>query len=224
MRTVGQAYNYLAPPSNSLNSLNSLKLSCSAAIVDASFVLRHSVCCAPSQCYINRPVPSLFIWRSLVQDSRPSFIMFAKRSQHSESFSKHRAARSTSKAKRSFRENAAAPRKTSRPTKPDSSPGTARYDRSLDARLSMIDGLLTTFHPQYIDLADHHHLRRLRTETLRRTRRHSLVIPIFRCHMPWTVSRVCLETGQPPGRLARGLLLRARVPLQRGLLSTTAPQ
>ncbi|MCJ1271263.1 hypothetical protein MMC22_011163 [Lobaria immixta] len=48
--------------------------------------------------------------------------MFAKRSHHNDSFSKHRAARSTNKAKRSFRENAVTPKKPERATKPDGSP------------------------------------------------------------------------------------------------------
>lgn len=53
--------------------------------------------------------------------------MFVRRSHHTESFSKNRATKATSKPKRSFGKDASSMRKTERHKKPES-PGVGRYE------------------------------------------------------------------------------------------------
>ena len=150
--------------------------------------------------------------------------MFARRTYHNDSFSKHRASKSfsTSKQKRSFRDHAAAAKKMERSRKHEN-PSQGRYSapnfkpKSLDKDSDYI--LL-----QQPDLTNRHTLRRCRATPLRSPRRHPLHLSLLRRHLPRPVPRVGQQTSQSPGRTPRSLLLRPRIPLQGRLLSSPSTQ
>ena len=77
---------------------------------------------------------------------------------------------------------------------------------------------------QDLDISHHHNLRRTRTTNLRRPRRCPLPLSFLRRHLSWPIPRVRLEESESGRGNARGLLLRTRVPVQRGLLPASPTQ
>ena len=77
---------------------------------------------------------------------------------------------------------------------------------------------------QQLDLPNCYPLRWRRATPLRSPRGHTLHLSLLRGHLPRPVPRVHNQTGQPPRRSPRSLLLRSRIPLQRRLLSPSSTQ